>query len=56
VWEYTFTDPKFGRMHGLDRAFVVGGRAYLIQWRTPATKWAANLSNLGVVTASFRTA
>jgi hypothetical protein len=54
VWEYTFTDPKEGRMHGLERAFVVSGRAYLIQWRTPANKWASNLSNLGVVTASFQ--
>jgi hypothetical protein len=53
-WEYTFTDPKMGRLHGVDRAFVVGDRAYLIQWRTPATKWAENLPNLGVVTTHFR--
>ena len=26
---------------------------YLMQWRTPADKWAANLPKLGVVTSSF---
>jgi hypothetical protein len=54
VWEYTFTDPKMGRLRGLERAFVVDDRAYLIQWRTPAAKWAENLPNLGVVTTHFR--
>ncbi|MFL6111509.1 MAG: hypothetical protein ACJ786_09175, partial [Catenulispora sp.] len=53
VWEYTFTDPKFGRLHGLERAFVTPSGAYLIQWRTPADKWPANLAKLGVVTSSF---
>jgi hypothetical protein len=56
VWEYTFTDPKMGRLHGLERAFVTASGAYLIQWRTPADKWAANLPKLGVVTSSFRAA
>jgi serine/threonine protein kinase len=56
VWEYTYTDPNTDRrMHGLERAFVVSGKTYVIQWRTPASKWSANLANLGVVTASFRT-
>jgi eukaryotic-like serine/threonine-protein kinase len=54
VWEYTFTDPKMGRLHGLERAFIVSGRAYLIQWRTPVEKWTDNLANLGVVTEHFR--
>ena len=26
-WEYTFTDPKMGALHGLDRAVVLGGRS-----------------------------
>jgi serine/threonine protein kinase len=57
VWEYTFTDPKFGRLHGLERAFLTpNGTAYLLQWRTPINKWAVNLANLGVVTSSFRAA
>jgi len=56
VWEYTFTDPKEGRMHGLERAFVTVNGAYLIQWRTPADEWTANLSKLGTVTRSFRAA
>ena len=53
VWEYTFTDPKMGRLHGLERAFVTPTGAYLVQWRTPVDKWAANLSKLGVATISF---
>ena len=54
VWEYTFTDPKFGRLHGLERAFLApSGGAYLLQWRTPIDKWTANLPKLGVVTTSF---
>ena len=55
VWEYTFTDPKMGRLHGLERAFVTPTGTYLVQWRTPADKWAANLPKLGVVTSTFRT-
>ncbi len=54
VWEYTFTDPKAGRLHGLERAFITPTGAYLVQWRTPADKWAANLPKLGVVTSTFR--
>jgi hypothetical protein len=56
VWEYTFTDPKMGPLHGLDRAVLVGGRAYLLQWRTPADKWAQHLAKLAVVTDTFRPA
>jgi hypothetical protein len=54
VWEYTFVDPKMGPLHGLERAFVTPTASYLIQWRTPADEWKANLPKLGVVTASFR--
>jgi len=54
VWEYTFTDPKMGRLHGLERAFLTSNnRAYLVQWRTPLDKWNDNLGKLGVVTSSF---
>ena len=53
VWEYTFTDRKMGRLHGIERAFVTPTGAYLLQWRTPADKWAQNLSSLGVATSSF---
>ncbi|MEV6490819.1 serine/threonine-protein kinase [Actinoplanes sp. NPDC051633] len=56
VWEYTFTDPKMGRLHGLERAFVTPTGGYLVQWRTPADKWAANLPKLGVIASSFRAA
>jgi serine/threonine protein kinase len=54
AWEYVFTDPKMGRLHGLDRAFLIGGRAYLIEFRTPANRWTENLDNLAVITNSFR--
>ncbi|HEY8113961.1 MAG TPA: hypothetical protein VII16_14080, partial [Actinomycetes bacterium] len=54
AWEYVFTDPKMGRLHGLDRAFLIGGRAYLIEFRTPANRWTENLGNLAVITNSFR--
>jgi serine/threonine protein kinase len=55
-WEYTFTDPKMGALHGLEHAVLVGGRAYLIQWRTPAREWAEHLSKLDIVVSSFRPA
>ena len=55
VWEYTFTDPRMGPLHGLERVFLTSNGAYLVQWRTPAAKWAANLGQLGMVTSSFRT-
>ncbi len=54
VWEYTFTDPKAGPLHGLDQAFVMKGRTYLIQWRTPPAKWQANLNNLEIIAGSFQ--
>jgi serine/threonine protein kinase len=54
VWEYTFTDPKAGPLRGLERAFVAGGHRYLMQWRTPPAKWAANAQRFAVVTNSFR--
>ena len=55
VWEYTFRDPKMGRLHGLERAFLASNGAYLLQWRTPPAEWVDNLPRLGVVTSSFRT-
>jgi hypothetical protein len=54
VWEYTFTDPKMGRLHGVDRAFLTPTGSYLVQWRTPSDKWAANLPKLGTITNSFQ--
>jgi hypothetical protein len=54
VWEYTFTDPKMGRLHGVDRAFVTPTGSYLVQWRTPSDKWAVNLPKLGTITNSFQ--
>jgi hypothetical protein len=56
VWEYEFTDPKAGRLRGLDHAFVAGGRTYVIQWRTPPAKWVAAQKDLQVVMNSFRPA
>ena len=55
-WEYTFTDPTFGRLHGLERAVILSGRAYLLQWRTPAGKWADNRKRMGIVLDTFRPA
>ena len=52
-WEYTFDGPS-GRMHALERVFVVGGRGFVIQWRTPDAQWQANLSRFGVIVDSFR--
>ena len=53
VWEFTYTDPKMGRVHALDRIVVAGNGVYRIQWRTPLNKWAVNLPVLGVVTGRF---
>ena len=52
-WEYTFDGPS-GRMHALEHVFVVGGRGFVIQWRTPDAQWQANLSRFGVIVDSFR--
>jgi eukaryotic-like serine/threonine-protein kinase len=52
-WEYTFDGPS-GRMHGLERLFVVGGRGFVIQWRTPDAEWRANLARFTVIVNSFR--
>jgi hypothetical protein len=54
LWEYTFTDPKMGPLHGVERAVVVSGRTYLVQFRTPADKWWQNLFVLDVVTTTIR--
>jgi hypothetical protein len=53
VWEYTFTDQKAGPLHGIERAFVLGGRTYLLQWRTPAKRWAAEQKTYQQVVNSF---
>jgi predicted Ser/Thr protein kinase len=53
VWEYRFTDPKAGRLHAVERAFVRNGQTYVIQWRTPVKKWAAQHKTYGVVVNSF---
>jgi hypothetical protein len=52
-WEYTYAGSR-GRLHGIERGFVVFGRAYLIQWRTPDVDWAGNLTRWGVINGSFR--
>jgi eukaryotic-like serine/threonine-protein kinase len=54
IWEYTFTDPQMGRLHGVDRAFVTPNGAYIVQWRTPADKWSSNLPKLGTIMSHFR--
>jgi predicted Ser/Thr protein kinase len=56
VWEYEFTDPKAGRLHGLEHAFVAAGHTYVIQWRAPTAKWTGSLADLQVVRNSFRPA
>jgi hypothetical protein len=53
-WEYSFQDPKMGPLHGLDRVFLVSGKAYLIQWRTSPADWLGNLGQLQLITRSFR--
>jgi hypothetical protein len=52
-WEYTYTGGS-GRLHGIERGFVVFGQAYLIQWRTPEVDWAGNLTRWGVINGSFQ--
>jgi hypothetical protein len=52
-WEYTYAGGR-GRLHGIERGFVVFGRAFLIQWRTPENDWAGNLARWGVIDGSFR--
>jgi serine/threonine protein kinase len=54
LWEYTFTDPKMGPLHGVERAVVLSGHHYLIQFRTPADKWQQNLFVLDIVTTTIR--
>jgi predicted Ser/Thr protein kinase len=53
-WEYTFSDPKMGALHGVDRGVVVNGRRYLIQWRTAASDWQRQLPSFGLITKSFQ--
>ena len=54
TWEYEFTDPKAGRLHGLEHAFVANGHTYLIQWRAAPAKWVASQKDRQVVMNSFR--
>jgi tRNA A-37 threonylcarbamoyl transferase component Bud32 len=53
-WEYLYTDPQRGRLHGITRGFIVADRAYLIEWRTPVAVWPANRGTLGTILDSFR--
>ena len=53
VWEYTFTDKDAGPLHGLERAFIVDGRTYLLQWRTPAKRWQTEQRTYARVVDSF---
>jgi hypothetical protein len=41
-------------MHAIERVFVVGGRGFVIQWRTPDGQWQANLPRFRSVVDSFR--
>jgi serine/threonine protein kinase len=52
-WEYTFTD-RTGDLHCLDRGLVVGGRGYLIKWRTPAAMWQASLADYTAIVNGFQ--
>jgi len=51
--EYTFTDPKMGQLHALDRAVVTPTGTFLLQWRTLPKEWTQHLAYLGVVTSSL---
>jgi len=54
-WEYAFDGPT-GRIHAIERVFVVDGRGYSIQWRTPDAQWQANRDRFAVIVGSFRSA
>jgi serine/threonine protein kinase len=56
AWEYTYTDPKAGKLHGLERVFTAGGHTYLIQWRTPVNGWTSHQPTHTIVMDSFRPA
>ncbi len=53
-WEYEFTDPKAGRLRGMERTFVAGEHTYVIQWRAAPAKWEGSQKDLRVVLDSFR--
>ena len=55
-WEYMFTDPKAGALHGLERVFVAGGHTYLVQWRTPPDRWDKSKDDFTIVLKSFQPA
>jgi predicted Ser/Thr protein kinase len=55
-WEYEFTDPKAGRLRGMERTFVAGGHTYVIQWRVAPARWEGSQKDLRVVLDSFRPA
>jgi hypothetical protein len=55
-WEYTFDDPTMGgNLHGVNRAFLVAGRPYLIEWRTSPEQWPGNVATYSAIAASFQT-
>ncbi|MEV0898508.1 serine/threonine-protein kinase [Actinoplanes sp. NPDC049802] len=53
VWEYTFRGPDGTAMRALRRITSSGNRSYMIEWRTPRSVWASELSRFTVVLASF---
>ena len=55
VWEYTFTDPRRGKLRSVERAFIApSGKAYLLHWRTAPRAWSRHLGELGIIATSFR--
>jgi hypothetical protein len=46
VWEYTVQDPRAGAVRALRQVVTAGGRRYRVDWRAPATEWAAGLPAL----------
>ncbi|MBM2614176.1 protein kinase [Actinoplanes sp. LDG1-06] len=54
VWEYSYDDPKAGRMRALRQVVPVGDRAYAVDWRAPAADWSADLPTLLTVIPTLR--
>ena len=52
-WEYTGTD-RTGDLHCIDRGFLAGGHAYLIEWHVPATLWQASLADYTAIVNGFQ--
>lgn len=51
-WEYTF-NGDVGKMRGLERAVVIQGRAYVMQWQVTPDKWRASLPTFKIITEGF---